>query len=138
MSFLVMLFLHDNCWTLPIFPLSNSTLIPWGWTWLEVRILFTLPSVNFPVRWSCFWTIWTIMPMDILFLGGISFNNILNFIDVLNLYGVSFFRKMHHQQFYNLRKDNANDTEDSGVVSNLFSFVPWFKFYLLLLLYFQD
>ncbi len=30
-------------------------------------------------------------------------------------------------QFYNLHKDNANDTEDSGVVLNPFSFVPQFQ-----------
>ncbi|MEK9129859.1 MAG: hypothetical protein AAB526_00430 [Patescibacteria group bacterium] len=27
-------------------------------------------------------------------------------------------------QLYNLHKDNANDTEDSGVVSNPFSLMP--------------
>ena len=32
-----------------------------------------------------------------------------------------------HSQYDNLRKDNANDTEDSDVVSNSFSFVPYYN-----------
>ena len=34
-----------------------------------------------------------------------------------------FFKTIHHR-FYNLHKDNANDTEDSDVFLVPFSFVP--------------
>jgi len=48
--------------TLPTWPLSKRTLIPWGWTGDLVRISLTIPSVNFPDLWSIFNTIETRKP----------------------------------------------------------------------------
>ena len=48
--------------TLPTLPSVSLTLIPWGWVELLVRIFLTMPSVNLPLRWSCFKTIFTRIP----------------------------------------------------------------------------
>ena len=53
--------------TLPTLPSVSRTLIPWGWVELLVRISLTMPSVNMPLRWCCFKTIFTRMP-DLIWL----------------------------------------------------------------------
>ena len=61
--------------TLPTLPSVSRTLIPWGWVELLVRISLTMPSVNLPLRWSCFKTIFTRIPCLIwllCWLGSIS------------------------------------------------------------------
>src|SRR3990172_10221089 len=57
--------------TLPTLPSVSHTLIPWGWIELLVRISLTIPSVNLPLRWSCFKTIFTRMPSLIWLLCGL-------------------------------------------------------------------
>jgi hypothetical protein len=54
--------IHPIAFTRPISPLSRRTLIPWGWVDEFVRISATIPSVSFPVCWSCFNTIETRNP----------------------------------------------------------------------------
>src|SRR5208337_3267933 len=48
--------------TLPTRPSDNRTLIPWGWDTEPVRISCTVPRVSFPLRWSLFWMISTVIP----------------------------------------------------------------------------
>lgn len=51
--------------TLPTRPLVNLTFIPWGWVADFVRISRTMPSVSFPLLWSCFSTMETVKPARI-------------------------------------------------------------------------
>lgn len=48
--------------TRPTMPLSRRTFIPWGWTEERVNMFLTMPSVNFPDRWSGFKTTKTRCP----------------------------------------------------------------------------
>jgi len=48
--------------TLPTCPSCNLTLIPWGWNEVVVRTSFTMPLTTFPLRWSAFVTISTLIP----------------------------------------------------------------------------
>ncbi len=48
--------------TLPTLPSVSRTLIPWGWVEVLVRMSLTIPSVNIPLCWCCFKTIFTRMP----------------------------------------------------------------------------
>jgi len=49
--------------TRPTVPSCKRTLMPWGCMEDFVRISKTVPSVSFPVRWSCFWKIFTCVPV---------------------------------------------------------------------------
>lgn len=53
--------------TRPTCPSSNRTFIPWGCVLDFVRISFTIPSVNVPVLWCCFKTIFTRNPGEMFF-----------------------------------------------------------------------
>ncbi len=89
-------------WIRPIFPFSNSTLIPWGWKLLEVRILLTIPSVNFPVRWSCFCIIWTIIPM--LTLSLVAFNEYGWFSYLISI--PHYYNNYYRFHFYFLKNES--------------------------------
>jgi len=69
--------------TLPTWPSSRRTLIPWGCVADFVRISRTTPSVSRPVLWSCFNTMETFNPgrMSARFIPSFIYNSIYGIDD---------------------------------------------------------